>query len=453
MAAMSSGKKLKPSRAMKSGTSSTKKHRFVSFSQRIARLNIDPIHKTRHTDRSLDEDDPTASYFKADLDKWKDLNLSENFTSFLREVSPLCNTLPQVLHYQGDIARILATYIKKGDSLSLEPLLSLLACFAHDLGSKFETYFSDAVALVTSLAAKHADVEVIEWSFNCLAWLFKYLSRLLVPDLRPLLQIMSPLLGKESQKIFITRFAAESLSFLIRKAALVYHKSQQPLQNAVSFILEDLDLLGWEGNNVPIYYYGLTTLLVDAIKGIDRRLHSSGPTLCGSLLDNIIHGTGEVKGRMRLLEGVTVGLIHHTEASTFQPVLEQCLRSIQNEVKQERNTQISTPALQICERLLCVLSTVRKGSRVLEWVPMLDALLALLKVREDLDGKPTQALYETTVVIMQSAPLDVLIPRIRPIMDRIANSQNQDYFLVFCTFFCQLDKERFESLIHPYLVK
>lgn len=452
MAALSSGGRF--NKVVKSGTVSKRKHRFESFNQRVSKLNIDPIHKTRPTDRTVDQDESTASYFKADLDRWKDLNLSENFSNFVREVSPLCNTLPQVLHYQGDLARILANYIEKGDSHSLEPLLTLLASLAHDLGSKFEIHFSHAVSLVTSLAAKHTiNLEVVEWSFNCLAWLFKYLSRLLVPDLRPLLQIMSPLLGKEPQKLFITRFAAESLSFLFKKAALVYHKNQKPLQNAVASILEAVDQLDREGKDAPLYFYGLKILFVDAIKGIGRGFHSAGSTLYGFLVDSILSDISQVKGRLQLLEGVTVGLIHHSDASAFRPLMEHCLQRMQQESKHDRDSQVPDYALQVCERLLCILSTVRKGSRVSDWAPILDILSGLLRSREDHNETPTPVLYEAAVVIMQSAPLDALISKVRPVMDRIANKQNQDYFLVFCRFFCQLDRERFENLIHPYFSK
>ncbi|KAL8987898.1 MAG: hypothetical protein Q9177_002952 [Variospora cf. flavescens] len=453
MAATLSGKKLKLARVVKNGTSSKRKHRFESFNQRVARLNIDPIHKTRQSDRDLDNDDPTASYFKNDLDRSRDLNLSETFAFFVREVSPFCNTLPQVLHYQNDIATILASCIEKGDALSLEPLLSLLACFARDLGTQFEVHFSNAITVVTSLATKHPDVEVIEWCFNCLAWLFKYLSRLLVPDLRPLLRIMTPLLGRESQKWFITRFAAESLSFLFRKAALVYHKNQKPLQNAVVYILDDVDRLDQEGKDTPLYYYGLMVLIVDAIKGIDRGLHSSGATLFGYLVDSILYRAGEGKGCTRLLEGVTIGLMHLTEASTFRPLLDHFLSSFQQQMKQRTDTQCTGHAIQACERLFCVVATVRKGSRIEDWAPMLDRLLELLKFREEHDGRPTEVLFEAAVVIMQSAPLDLLLSRIRPIMDRVANNQNEGQFLIFCEFFCKLNKERFDSLIHPYFVK
>lgn len=453
MAATSSGKMSRTKKVIKSGTVSKRKHRFQSFNQRVANLNIDPIHKTRRSDTEINEDDPTVSYFKTDLDRWKDLNLSESFSEFVREISPLCESLPQVLHYHTDIARILTAYIGKGDAPSLEPLLSLLAAFAHDLASKFEVHFSGAVTTVTSLAAKHPDIEVIEWSFNCLAWLFKYLSRLLVPDLRPLLHIMSPSLGKEPQKLFTMRFAAESTSFLIRKAALVYHRNPKPLKIAISFILQELEEVDDQGRSAALYYQGLKTLLVDAIKGINRGLHSSGIALYECLTEGILLGSSATKGRTEVLEGVTVGLIHHTEASTFQPLLAVALQRIQQESQRDFTINPSSTNLGICERLLCVLSTVRKGSRIQNWDPMLDALLVLLRIREEQNTKPTPALLEAAVVIMQSAPLDVLIPRLRPILDRVANNQNQDQFLVFCALFCELDKERFETLIRPYFAK
>ncbi|KAL8805327.1 MAG: hypothetical protein Q9200_005466 [Gallowayella weberi] len=370
---MSSGRNSRTKKLLKGGTSSTRKHRF----------------QTRHPDTEINEDDPTASYFRTDLDRWKDLNLSEHFSNFVREITPLCDSLPQVVHHHAQIADILTNYIGKGDAQSLEPLLSLLASFAHDLASIFEVHFSDAVTLVVSLAAKHPEVEVIEWSFNCLAWLFKYLSRLLVPDLRPLLRIMSPFLGKEPQKRFTTRFAAESMSFLVRKAALTYHKTRKPLENAVNFLLEEVDQV-------------------------------------------------EVRG---------------SKVSTFQPLLGIALQKTQQAIQQGPADISSFTPLDACERLLCVLGTVRKGSRIQKWGPMLDALLSLLKVREEQNTKATRSLIEAAAVVMQSAPLDVLIPAIRPIMDRVANNQNQDQFLIFCDLSCELEKERFETLIRPYLAK
>lgn len=148
-------------------------------------------------------------------------------------------------------------YIDLRDVLALEPLLNLLSQFAHDLGATFEPYFGRAVALLSSLVAKHADVSTIEWTFNSLAYLLKYLSRLLVPDLRPLFDILAPLLGREQQKGFITRFAAEALSFLLRKAR------EEPLRLIIRHIFEDLtktvDNPGANG-----YRQGLMTMFMES---------------------------------------------------------------------------------------------------------------------------------------------------------------------------------------------
>ena len=283
------GKSSHSRKLAKGGTTSTRKHRFLSFNQKISQIDIDPVRK-RQRNAPFDEDiQGSSSHFRSSLDRWKDLNLSENFTLFTREIVPLCSSLPQLLHYNERVFQILLRYIEKGDSYCLEPLLVLLSSFAHDLGSRFEDYFSRAVTLVASLAVKHGDVEVIEWCFTCLAWLFKYLSRLLVPNLRPVFDIMAPLLGREPQKLHTTRFAAEAMSFLVRKAATVFAKDPNPLNIIIGAIFEDIHRLSVErGENAKsgLYEHGLKTLIFDSIKGIDRKLFSRGPCIYSCMIDH-----------------------------------------------------------------------------------------------------------------------------------------------------------------------
>ncbi|KAK0660158.1 U3 small nucleolar RNA-associated protein 20 [Lasiodiplodia hormozganensis] len=289
MAVVSQAKRKKTDRVSKpkkGGTESSRKHHFESFSQRIAKLNIDPI---RRTTRRVDDHDlsTSTSYLKNSFEEWKDLNLSENFNAFSRELDPLCESLPQILHHADRIMDLLIRYIEKRDALSLEPLLSLVSHFAHDLGVRFEKYFARAVQTVCQVAAKHSDIEVIEWSFTCLAWLFKYLSRLLVPDLRPLYDLMAPLLGKEHQKSFVTRFAAESMSFLVRKAGASYHRDKEPLQIIVSHALSDLEALA-QRDDASQYQQGLMSLFVDSVKGIQNGLHSSAEAILKVLLEQAL---------------------------------------------------------------------------------------------------------------------------------------------------------------------
>jgi U3 small nucleolar RNA-associated protein 20 len=215
---------------VKKQSTSTNTHRFEPFSKRIARLRIDPVHRVSLNESSQEDVGLSTTHFGQSLSHWADLNLSENFVHFVQKAKPLSESLPQILHHADSIFELLLHHISEKDAVSSEPLLSLLAHFAHDLGANFEKYFAEAIRLVLSVAATHDASEVIEWSFTCLAWMLKFLARLLVPDLGPLLTIMAPYLGRSRQNPYVIRFAAESTAFMVRKAGAVYHKNRRPLE-------------------------------------------------------------------------------------------------------------------------------------------------------------------------------------------------------------------------------
>ncbi len=449
MAAMSSGNHSRPRKLVKGGTTSARKHRFESFNQRVAKLNIDPIRRRRRKEVEEEDLQVSASYFRVSLDRWKDLNLSENFTSFVREVDPICSSLPQLLHYNNRIFDTLASYIDRRDSLSLEPLLDLLSSFARDLGVRFEDHFSNAVTLVASLAAKHTDVEVIEWSFTCLAWLFKYLSRLLVPNLRPVFEIMAPLLGREPQKLHTTRFAAEAMSFLVRKAATVYVKDKEPLEIIIGAIREELiQMAHLEGkkSQLQLYQHGLMTLLLNAIKGIDRKLYSGATHIYNCMIDHLFSADHDQrKAYADVVFGITVAIIHHSDAENFQPILDVILEHIHN---MDQNSNVNVVADS--GHLLFIVSTVRKGARIQGWKPLLDAILQLLDICHTQNQEVLVEIYKATAVILQSSPLDLVLPKFRLAMSTIASERCSPQFLPFCNYFCDLGRQRFQDFLLPY---
>lgn len=422
-----------------------KKHRFESFNQRVAKLNIDPLRRTRDHDVDIND---TTSYLQTGLAKWKEMNLSENFTNFVRELAPLCDSLAHVLHHHKNIMTMLATYIGKRDALSLEPLLDLLGRFAHDLGVRFESHFETAVALVGSLATSHNDIQVVEWSFTCLAWLFKYLSRLLVPDLRPLFRIMVPLLGKVPQKFHTTRFAAEAMSFLLKKAAVAYHKNQSPLVKIIDCIFEDLESTDNDQTSFDLYQHGLMTLLIESIKGIDRRIHSSGDSIYQCLIERYLHRDAPRATTEQIIVGLTIGLIHHTEATTFAPILDIILKNIQLQ-----STEPSSRSITLHSQLLFVTAAARGGSRVQDWSGVLDALPPLLAFCTSSNEAETYQIFGTAALLLQSAPLDITLPRLHSIMDTILDDRNTQHFISFCHFFNDIGRERFQDLLHPYFSK
>ena len=442
MAAMSSGRRSRPSKLVKGGTESTRNHRFQSFNQRISKLKIDPVHRSHRIDLDADT---AASYFQTALNRWRNLNISEDFTDFVKIVAPMCESLPQILHYQKEIMGALVKFIEKANALSLEPLLDLLASFAHDLGPRFEYNFPIALRLVASLAANHSDVETVEWSFECLAWLFKYLSRLLVPDLRPVYQIMAPLLGKELQKPHTTRFAAESLSFLIRKAALVYHKNPSPLDRVIQHIIEDLssaDILSPTGE---LYRQGLMTLFVESIKGVDRKIHSCGAQVYTCFLNHILEPNGDKPGRSAdILYGLTVGIIHFTDADGFQPLFRVILEKIGELDKSSKNVDIG-----VCGQLLFIAASVRRGSRIQDWASVFDASTSLLELCDNSNDDAATSIRNTAAVALSISPLEITISEFRRLIAIITRKPHGAHFLAFCNDLCSLNRNRFHQLIFP----
>ncbi|KAL2810833.1 armadillo-type protein [Aspergillus granulosus] len=449
MVAGSSASRKKSVNRVKSGTETTKNHRFEGFAARVSKLKIDPIHRVRRPSFG-EEGDETTSHFRAAFEHWSELNLSENFVAFSRRVNPLCESLPQILYYEDKIFNLLVEYIDKRDRISIEPLLSLLAQFARDLGVRFEKYFATSVTLVASVAATHPDVEVVEWSFTCLAWTFKFLSRLLVPDLRQLLGIMTPYLGKERQKPFVARFAAESMSFLIRKAGLVYYKNPEPLQLAVSFLFEDLRQAGADSKNVDLYEQGLMSMFSDSIKGVKLGLHSNGTDIFRCLLE-LVCTDDELRNGLTLnvVSGVLINVIHSTNGDTFEPIADLIMSFAKSKSGDKNN-------VAACCRLVFLCVATRKGSRVKTWKPILETLLLLLQAAENAPDAYANAIPQLLTAVayaLQTSPMDEMLPFMRLLMDAVTSDKLSTYFLSFCATFSEWGAERFHSVVLPYFQK
>ncbi|KAH6644176.1 armadillo-type protein [Boeremia exigua] len=437
--------KVRTPKHTKGGTVSSRNHRFQGFSQRIAKLKIEPVRRGRSTIIDDAELESTFSYFRDSFFEWKELCLAENFVHFSRKVSPLCDSLPQVLHHSDRIVDLLVEFIEKGEKFSEEPLLSLLAHLAHDLGEQFEKHFERVVKTVAHLAATHAEIEVIEWSFTCLAWLFKYLSRLLVPDLRPTFDLISPLLGRAHQKAFVARFAAESLSFLVRKAGAGYHRDKTPLKLIVRHISEQMKELQ-DNEKDHEFQQGIMFLLADSLKGIQRGTHSSATAIFQALLTEAYdedYASLQAPPLEAVLVGVTTAVIHHTDRENFKPILDALLAQI---------LSADTQHAALSSRLLFIVCGVRKGTRIADWKPVfgsLEHILSSAKAPADLESTEAWDLLSATTVVFQYCALDAAIPY-EKLLEGFTKGSWDGYFLPFCNMFAELGAERFKTLLLPY---
>ncbi|KAI0148214.1 armadillo-type protein [Hypoxylon sp. NC0597] len=441
------------SRKGNGGTPHQKNHRWESFTTKISKLHsLDPLRRVRRHDLEVENLETTTSYFRNGMEKWADINISKDFTSFRRDVRPYCDSLPQILHFQDKIMELLAKYISAHDKESLEPLLDLLTALAHDLGTRFEKHYPTALSLIVGIASRPQDAAVIEWTFGCLAFLFKYLSKLLVPDIRPTFDALAPLLGKARNPPHIARFAAEALSFLVKKAATPANR-EKALAPLIEHARVDLEA-SRDNRQFGLYHHGLMTMFAEAIKGQGHGVHTSGPEIIKSLIASVPNDeciSSDPITWADLVCGVLVSTVHHTTAETFEPISKSIIETANEDEK------CVTYPLRNCLyiKVLGTISGARKGSRIVDWSSNLNCLLASLKalskVPNDVENIDPSAIWQQMLVniaiVWQQAPMDSIIPCITEFLNIMTREPLMRWFIPFCSYFSQLDSTRFRSLL------
>ena len=220
----------------------------------------------------------------------------------------------------------------------------------RDLHTDFLPYVHDSLKTLVPLT-RGSSAGIVESTFQTFAFIFKYLARQLTDDLCAVFDILSELLGKhDTRHIHNIRFAAEALSFLIRRAG----------PNAqVSFlrhILKDNADLGEH----DLYCEGLSLLIAETIKGVDHSLHGRGLQFLELLLDVVTETRTRAPTSIerQTLERSIINILHHCTADTFLPALDlfQQLMSNSSEVVRDLGW-----------RLCYISASVRKGTRISDW--------------------------------------------------------------------------------------
>ncbi|KFH47307.1 U3 small nucleolar RNA-associated protein-like protein [Hapsidospora chrysogenum ATCC 11550] len=457
MPSKSSGRIVK---ARKNSTPHQKNHRFESFTAKIAKFNsLQPLRKVRRHDLDSDDISATTSYFRNGLQKWGELNIAKGFVSFKREVLGLSESLPQILHFEKRIFEILVRYISMQEKESLEPLLDLLTAFAHDLGVRFEKYYAKSLELIVEIAGRPQDVEVIEWTFGALAFLFKYLSKLLVPNLRPTFDAVAPLLGKSRHPPHVARFAAEALSFLVKKAGAPSHR-ETALPAFISHAKADLCSMV-DDRQFTLYMDGIMTMFAEAIKGNENSIHSSGPTIFILLMDATLEqGSDEGPGATQndiwtdVVCGVLTSVIHHSTHETFAELLASILGKIKTNFERI-GSDGKWLNLRPYIRALGVLAGVRRGGRVGDWPGVIRSLVDMLeliaKTNEDSAQCDPEAVWRDIMVQIaitwHHAPIDALIPALSRFSRSLTKGPLMKWFIPFNSYACELDPTRFSNLL------
>ena len=431
---------------------SHKNHGFQSFSARVAKIHVNPLRKRRHDLQTAHELQESKPSFSTTLDYWSERNLSTSFRSFSAEARPLCRSLAQVLHHSESLFRLLAQYISRKDLLSLEAFLDLLRHLAIDLAHKFEPFLLETVSIIASLVSRHARVEILEWSFVCLSWLFKYMSRLLLPHTESIFVRMTPLLGKEPQTVYVIQFAAEALAFLVKRAAAFRDGASKLVERLVSTLRQDLQDAASSPHDVDTmarYKGGIKLLLTNTLKNNSHGLHRHGLSVYYSLFDSVTDSLPQVSHDIKdILSDVTVTLGRSTDPEELKSIVLQVLDRGRRDCVLSDCIKMETLA-----KLCSALCTLPETPRTFSWIDMIGLSLELLENKALHSGTEVFCEVKMLAEVLERSPWPAALQASQRAVEILIQSNKEQSLLGLCIYFHEICQERFDDLFLPHFLR
>ncbi|XP_004349859.1 hypothetical protein CAOG_01339 [Capsaspora owczarzaki ATCC 30864] len=296
---------------------SSNRYRFQSFNERIKKVSINVAHRVGAV---AVEPEAGGSFFNEALMKWRELDCTREFVTFTNKVYPLVQTLHQLLFHKDAVIDALLVHLAEPNCAALPALLDLLAQLARDLREEFYPDFPRSFVIVARVLEEANDPPVIEAAFTALSYLFKFLLRYLIRDMRDVFRLYRHLLASDVRP-YIRAFAAESFALLLRKVpANAFHNSVGLLLNLALCQDDEItadtttasqqpaassDISGTTQSTLAADYApwvseysrtvkpegmveGMSLLIFETVRGVQHQFHSRAREILSTILDILL---------------------------------------------------------------------------------------------------------------------------------------------------------------------
>jgi U3 small nucleolar RNA-associated protein 20 len=318
------------------------------------------------------------------------LNLSASFLSFARQVYPLSQSLPQLVHHSQEIVelwlkctenaedealRALFEYVATNPSfharLLIYPFLSLLQKSVHDLRQTLKISYDKILDCLLVFLSRPISPAALTALLTCLSTLFKHLLALESDTLTSTWTRFVQALQKSKPEV--QRAAAEVWATVLRRL-----KKKDERSCCVEMMLSRLDdagvddALAWtfvsaiRVSSIQPLSRPLLTKLVShfplSLQSVSQSLHSCASPLVSALLDSHL-SRAQVDNSERsekLIKRVLTALIHHCGKAEHFSVIADLVVDRLVSVQQAGGEEVLGHVLEI----VATPCSVRQGSRL-----------------------------------------------------------------------------------------
>ena len=182
------------------------------------KINISAVNNLKRRLVENDQSDEDISFFAIALEKWTDLNCTHDFRQLRQRIgSPLdVQNLVQIVHKKKILIDTFLDAMVNPENKALNAILEFLIALSRDLQSEFYEYFSPIFDRLVNLSMQNEDPEIIENIFVCQTFLFKYLWKHIIKDIKEHFQIFKKAFTCKKQ--YVINFTGETFAFLIRRS-------------------------------------------------------------------------------------------------------------------------------------------------------------------------------------------------------------------------------------------
>ncbi|KAH1010705.1 small subunit processome component 20 homolog [Dendroctonus ponderosae] len=403
--------------------------KFQPFAERISNIDVDIFHKIRHEYEADSEEN--ESHFYQTIQKWNVLNLTEGYDRFKKEIrADNYVTLPQVLLAKDHIIEVILSYLGHKNALYLQPILESVVALAQDLRKEFYPYYQKFLEVIIDLL-NTKDTEQLEWTFSCLAHLFKILWRPMIKNIHEVFTSLLPLLS-DGKPEYINAFAAESFAFVARK-----------VKDIPAFLELLVKTVCKKNNGVS----GCGKLLFEVANGVDGQFHNCAeqflPFCFESLWSEKYQDT-----LFDIIEHVVTNIadgIHHTKNKPLWDILIKTMVTLQENHKagkSENNDRVFEYTLKLVGQMV----EYKNGKLLQDPTVLIQQLVKLLSLT-DLNESVIKKAIQVSISMLLSKCIRLPQEQASQLIRKILSTAEKKVLLYFIenTGSCSL----FETLILP----